>query len=220
MKLCAVDLFCGAGGATKGLQRAGFHVTGIDIKPQPRYCGDYFIQADALNPPIRLQDFDFIWASPPCQHASSAAESHRQRGKVYPDLIEPTRRLLASGRTKTIMENVPQAAIRADAVLDGTMFPGLKVIRRRHFESNFSIPLLLGFDASGYIARHGWSCVVGNGRKSGIPKEANAWHTVAAKRLAMGIDWMNGYELSQAIPPAYSEYIGRAALNAMQEATI
>src|SRR6185437_7851072 len=65
----ALDLFCGAGGATKGLQNAGFHVTGVDLKRSPRYCGDVFIQADALT--VDPRGFDFIWASPPCQAHTS-----------------------------------------------------------------------------------------------------------------------------------------------------
>jgi DNA (cytosine-5)-methyltransferase 1 len=96
MKLCALDLFCGAGGATRGLQLAGFHVTGIDSKPQPRYIGDAFIQADALNSPVDLRRFDFIWASPPCQ--AFTALRHLQTTmhgpKDYPNLIPQTRELL------------------------------------------------------------------------------------------------------------------------------
>src|SRR4051812_30803731 len=102
----ALDLFCGAGGATKGLQRAGFHVTGIDIKPQPRYCGDFFILGDALRPMLNLAQFDFIWASPPCQAYSLSSHSQRLGGKVYPDLVEPTRELLARAPGPSVIENV------------------------------------------------------------------------------------------------------------------
>lgn len=91
----ALDLFCGAGGATKGLQRAGFHVTGVDNRPQPRYCGDAFHQADALTFP--LEGFDFIWASPPCQAFTSLR--FMPTAKAHPNLIPQTRaRLIATSR--------------------------------------------------------------------------------------------------------------------------
>lgn len=87
MKPRALDLFCCAGGATRGLQLAGFHVTGVDIKPQPRYCGDEFHQADALAFP--LHGYDFIWASPPCQ--AFTAMRFMPTAKQYPNLIPETR---------------------------------------------------------------------------------------------------------------------------------
>ena len=208
----ALDLFCGAGGASMGLHRAGFEVVGVDIAPQPHYpWPDRFIQGDAMSPAVSPADFDFIWASPPCQEYSSAASYMRQRGKKYPDLVGETRALLASSGALTAIENVPQAPIRPDLVLDGTMFRNLKVIRRRHFELNFAAPFALGFPWVGLI-RRGWSCVAGGGRPSGCPVESNAWHTADALRAAMGIDWMPRKILSQAVPPAYAEFIGRAAI--------
>lgn len=208
----ALDLFCGAGGVTVGLERAGFEVWGVDNRPQPHHPHPgRFIQGDALMPPVDLCGFQFIWASPPCQEYSCSAAYMRNKGKEYPDLISKTRELLEGCDALTTIENVPQAPIRPDLVLDGTMFPDLKVIRRRHFEINFPAPFALGFKASGLLAK-GWSCVVGGGRPSGVPVKGNAWHTVAAKQKAMGIDWMTAAELSQAIPPTYAEFIGRAAM--------
>jgi DNA (cytosine-5)-methyltransferase 1 len=207
MRPLALDLFCGPGGAAMGLWRAGFDVIGVDNRPQPRYPFP-FVQADALNPPFDLSQFDLIWASPPCQAYSSSWTPYS-----HPDLIPPTRALLAGFGGATVIENVPGAPLRHPLVLDGTMFRDLHVIRRRHFECSFAVPLQLGFDARGLVARGGWSTVVGGGRCSGVPRSANAWHTEAAKRRAMGIDWMRREELAQAIPPAYSEFIDRAALN-------
>lgn len=204
----ALDLFCGAGGATKGLQRAGFHVTGVDIARQPHYCGDLFVQADALRPPFDLTGFDFIWASPPCQAHSKTRAIH---GNDYPDLIPQTRDLLADAAAWAI-ENVPGAPLRNPVMLCGTMF-GLKVIRHRCFETSF--PLLApqcgrhGPTNShrGYSTGAEFICVAGNNYRR------------VEGAAAMGIDWMtNRGELSEAIPPAYSEFIGRAALQQMRQA--
>lgn len=216
MKPRALDLFCGAGGATKGLQRAGFHVTGIDIKVQPRYCGEFFIHADALSAPVRLADFDFIWASPPCQAFSISAFNQRAAGKIYPDLIGAVRALLAASGALTAIENVVGAPLRRDLVLDGTMFPELHVIRRRIFELNFFALQPSSRIRKGLLAE-GYSCVVGGGRCSGAPVASNAWHTQAAKQRAMDIAWMRRHELAQAIPPAYSEFIGRSVLMMLQQ---
>ncbi len=201
MRPLALDLFCCAGGAGMGLFRSGFDVVGVDIQPRPQYPFR-FVQGDATRPPFRLSDFDFIWASPPCQQFSKTKSIH---GKEHPDLIATTRDLLA-GHPFTVIENVPGAPLRAPVMLCGTMF-GLKVIRHRHFECSF--PVLTpecGRHGStnahrGYSTGAEFVCVAGN----------NYRRVEGAK--AMGIDWITSrHELSQAVPPAYSEFIGRAAL--------
>lgn len=216
----ALDLFCGAGGASMGLYRAGFEVIGIDIRRQPRYPFR-FIQGDALRPPVDLASFDLIWASPPCQAYSVGNEAARRAGHVsHPDLLPATRRLLADVRGATVIENVPGAPIRADLVLDGTMFPELRVIRRRYFELNFPAPFALGFNATGHVKHHGWSSPRSGGslcsrdhrwlKAQGRKDLANRAEN---QRAAMGMPWAIGrMAIANAIPPAYAEFIGRAAL--------
>src|SRR4051812_24183323 len=120
----ALDLFCGAGGATEGLRLAGFtHIVGVDSKPQPRYIGDGFIQANALSLDYDfVREFDFVWASPPCQ--SYVAMCDRSK---HPDLVAPTRSYLQTAEVPWIIENVPQAPLIRFITLCGTMdeFPNL-----------------------------------------------------------------------------------------------
>ena len=217
----ALDLFCGAGGAGMGLYRAGFEVVGVDIAPQPRYPFE-FHQADALTFP--LEGFAFIWASPPCQAHTSMRVMHN--AKAHDDLIPATRaRLVASG-LPWAMENVIGAPLKNPIMLCGSMF-GLGVDdaelrRHRLFETNF--PLLTPecqHEARPIVGVYGGHIrnrrrrtigVYGEGARDsrrkidrGVPD-----FTVEQGRAAMGIDWMTTAELSQAIPPAYSEFIGRA----------
>lgn len=144
----ALDLFCGAGGVSVGLERAGFDVTAVDIHPMPHHRGGKFIQADALTFP--LEGFDFIWASPPCQAHSSLR--HLCKGKKYPDLIDATRQRLISSGAPWCIENVPGAPLGSVGgypllLLCGTMFglmtPDGRAEIRRHrlFETSFWIPL-------------------------------------------------------------------------------
>lgn len=204
----AIDLFCGAGGVTKGLQRAGFFVVGVDLKPQPRYCGDLFIQGDATNPPLDLAQADFIWASPPCQAYSWAARRWHDIERA--DLVEPTRDLLRASGVPYVIENVVGAPLHNPITLCGAMF-GLQVIRHRLFEASFflieptHVPHRGSVKGGQYVtvAGHGGDNIKGRGGR-------------AAKQAAMGIDWMSDDELNQAIPPAYSEYIGRAAIAQLQ----
>src|SRR5208337_2987929 len=103
--LTALDLYCGAGGATRGLQQAGFHVTAVDIKPQPHNPANTFIQADVLTLSVDfLRGFDFVWASPPCQAHSVLKHAHNARPHV--DLIGPTRELLIASGVPYTIENV------------------------------------------------------------------------------------------------------------------
>lgn len=211
MKPRLLDLFCGAGGAAKGYQRAGFYVVGVDIKPQPRYCGDEFYQADAMTFP--LEGFDAIHASPPCQAFSVATLFNRGRRDQHLNLIPETRERLQDAEIPYAIENVMGAPLINALMLCGTMFPGqLKVYRHRLFETNPPIyfpptshnthrhrPTEVGRR----MADHGWMTVAGH------------FSSVDGARAAMGIDWMTREELAQAIPPAYTEYIGKQLLAAL-----
>lgn len=204
-----LDLFCGAGGAAKGYHDAGFDVVGIDINPQPNYPFE-FIQADALNPPVDLSDFDVIHASPPCQGYSRMNHVHK---RDYPMLIEPVRDLLRRAGVVYVIENVEGAPLDKPVTLCGSSF-GLKVIRHRLFESNvgLSAPLCGSHEGEFYgPAGHGDP----NRRKREANPHLGGKGYTDRCRAAMGIDWTNRDELAEAIPPAYTEYIGRQLLEAL-----
>lgn len=196
------DLFCGAGGAAMGLHRAGFDVEGWDIRPQKNYPFKFHL-GDALE--ADLSGFDCVWASPPCQAYTMASMSQRKMGKVYPDLMAVTREKLTRAQLPFIIENTPGAPMRVDVVLCGSMF-GLRLIRHRWFE--ISEPI---FIMTNPCQHHPNPCVVvGHGTTSWArAKNGGKCHSIEENREAMGIDWMSRGELSQAIPPAYSEFLGR-----------
>ena len=195
-----LDLFCGAGGAAVGYHRAGFdEIIGVDIEPQSHYPFE-FVQADALEYP--LDGFDLIHASPPCQRWSVGTPDSNK----YPDLITPLRKRLAGHNY--VIENVRNAPIRANARICGCMVD-LKNIRRiRHFEIEPNILIM------GHPCQHLEYAitVTGHGTTSGNRETWGRNITVAEMREAMGIDWMNRDELSQAIPPAYTEWLGKQVI--------
>jgi DNA (cytosine-5)-methyltransferase 1 len=200
-----LDLFCGAGGCSMGYHRAGFDVVGVDIKPQPHYPFE-FIHADALATLKQLSDrFDAIHASPPCQAYSTLQAMHKG--------IE---------RADWVIENVVGAPLRFAARLCGSSFGLGATVRtgkfhqlRRHrlFESNFlmmSPPCQHKGRPVGVYGHGG-----GNANRS-TKKGVNGFTgSSSERREAMGIDWMTRGELSQAIPPAYTEYIGQQLLRAI-----
>lgn len=211
-----LDLYCKAGGAARGYQLAKFHVTGVDIKPQPRYCGDAFIQGDALglDPDWIRQNFDAIHASPICQ--GHTVLRHAPGTKQHPNLITPTQALLDVTGLPWVIENVvgARAFMPGAITLCGTMFglcaQGCELQRHRLFISNVAITApapcrhcgavigVYGGHARRRAAAHG-----GRGTQ-------DVWiggHRAAASQ-AMGIDWMTLDELSEAIPPAYSAHLG------------
>ncbi len=279
-KLRAVDLFCCAGGASMGLYRAGFDVTGIDIRPRPKYPFR-FIQGDCLAPPVDLRSFDFIWASPPCQAFTSLRHLQRAQGnpREYPNLIPQTREMLRRSGIPYSMENVEGAPLEGNIILlCGTMFglqtPDGSAELRRHrlFETSFSIPLRPacqhgtvesisvtgnGLDSNrdrwqmrssiavcgngatsdtrrsvisvvGRGSPRVWDSERGNRRRRAISITGSTPQTnvvtnrvrktfsVCDARHAMGIDWMPMKYLSQAIPPAYSQFIAEQALQILR----
>lgn len=200
-----------------GLYRAGFSVVGVDIKPQPRYPFA-FIQADVME--IDFRRFDFIWASPPCQGYTSMRHAPGAIGA--PLLLNQVRELMPAGVLWCI-ENVEEAAwsMRDPVTLCGSMFDlgaqGCRTQRHRLFETNFPLSQpKCQHDARPVIGVYG-----GHARKrsakAGGRGTRDVWvggHKAAASE-ALGIDWMTLNEMSEAIPPAYAEYIGRAALATM-----
>lgn len=206
----ALDLFCKAGGASVGLHRAGFDVVGIDIEPQPRYPFR-FIQGDALKPPVKLRDFDFVWASPHCQRYTVLGG--REDLSAYPDQISDVKKMLKRFSSLWVIENVVGSPLRADLTLCAHSF-GLRSYRHRIFECNFPVNQPIHQPHGPRVNRRGenrrahWNA----GGHMTITGDVGSY----IGPEAMGIDWMNGNELSQAIPPVYAEYIGRAALTAMK----
>ncbi len=214
-----LDLYCGAGGAATGYHRAGFtEIVGVDIKPQKRYPFE-FVQADALEYAAKYgKDFDMIASGPPCQLFSVTAPLSRGN---YPDLVGPTRETLQATGRPYVIENVPGAPLINPIMLCGTMFPQLRVIRHRLFEC---WPVVWWPPAP----CHHWGVASSGGRgksknnKSGyIPGSLDNFDfiTVAGNdyiaadgRRAMGIPWMTRKELSQAIPPPYTEWLGKEML--------
>lgn len=211
-----LDLFCGAGGAAMGYHRAGFdEIVGVDHVEQPRYPFD-FVQADALEYVAEHgREFDVIHASPPCQRYSVATAIHgRGRVEEHPDLVAQTRFLLDETKLHYVIENVPGAPLANPLMLCGSMF-GLRVLRHRLFECR---PPIIFAPAS---CNH-WAT---------LPPSKGVYHTLdqydmitcvghnfsaESGRIAMDISWMTRDELAEAIPPAYTEYVGRQLLRVLR----
>ena len=191
-----LDLFCGAGGAAMGYHRAGFEVVGVDINPQPHYPFE-FHRTDAMTFP--LDGFDAIHASPPCQAYTKA---RKLQGNTHPDLVGPTRELLEKTGVPWVIENVAGAPLKDPVTLCGTMF-GLKTYRHRLFETNWELTPPAHPEHVAKQTKMGRPPVDGE-----FMQVVGHYSGAQAAREAMGIDWMNQREMAEAIPPAYTEFIG------------
>ncbi|WP_369186081.1 DNA methylase [Streptomyces sp. R08] len=218
-----LDAFSCIGGGAKGYRRAfvNCHITGVDIQAQPDYCGDAFHQGDAIEY-IRAHghEFDFIHASPPCQGEGAPTKGTNKArnaaiGRTYPRLIAPTRAALETTGRPYVIENVPGSEVRKDVRLCGEQF-GLAVLMHRYFE-------LGGWTAvqpahpkhRGYVRgwRHG---EYREGPYVAAYGEGGGKATVDEIRAAKEIDWSTDHlRLREALPPAYTEWIGRAFLAAV-----
>jgi DNA (cytosine-5)-methyltransferase 1 len=215
-----LDLFCGAGGAAMGYHDAGFKVIGVDIEPQPNYPFD-FIEADVMEfmprhkPGGPFQDlFAAIHASPPCQSYSSLSGFTTTE---YPALVEPVREILEESGLPYVIENVVGAPLKNPIRLCGSSF-GLGVWRHRLFEMS-SPPAMVPPCSHGLHPEP--LDVTGTGGPSKKPRSkpggglSRKPRNLAQAREAMGVDWMTREELSESIPPAYTEFIGRHLLAEM-----
>lgn len=210
-----LDLFCGAGGAAMGYSRAGFEVVGVDINPQPHYPFE-FHQADVLGIPLYdLLDFDVIHASPPCQsYTRKAADWGRKRNHwiEHPDLVGPTRDLLKRTGLPYVIENVVGAPLDAQLMLCGTHF-GLHIIKHRLFEANWPLPMAPA-TCDHRDVYNPWS---GKGRSADQLRAAQDTPWIPMSGGASRKAGVTG-DLFNAIPPAYTEWIGRQLLAAIERA--
>lgn len=200
-----LDLYCGAGGTSWGYHLAGFSVTGVDLRNQPNYPFE-FIHMNALDF-IDFDSYDLVHASPPCQAYSRS----NWRGREYPKLIDPTRELLISSGLPYIIENVRARDLRNPTKLCGTMFHlsdgRFEIRRHRFFETSFTLSIP-PYEDCGRLTAYS---VYGNGGT--YRQDGQDWSIpITEVRELIGITWMTVKELSQAIPPAYTEWIGRQYL--------
>lgn len=209
-----LDLFCCAGGAAAGYSDAGFEVVGVDIKPQPNYPFK-LIQSDVLSLDTAfLTTFNAIHASPPCQSYSDLAKRNGN-ADAWPRLIDPVRSMLALSGLPYVIENVEGAPLRDPVMLCGTMFKELRVLRHRLFEANFTIltpkhgphPKVHTFDKR--KSHFGKT----NDMRDFVQVTGGGNCTIAAARDAMGIDWMTKNELNEAVPPAYTRFLGKQLMD-------
>lgn len=210
----ALDLFCCQGGATRGYQRAGFRVVGVDLESQPRYVGAKFWRADAIEFIRTNRDWiratvAFVHASPPCQLDS---DCQRIRGNDHPDLIEPTREALDDLGIPYVIENVRGALPKLlDPVeLCGSMF-GLETYRHRYFEAGggWTLPRPQHPEHTAPQAKMGRPIPEG-----WFGQYVGNFSGVDQARRVMDVPWMNRDGIRESIPPAYTEWIGRAFLDA------
>ena len=202
-----LDLFCCAGGAGEGYRLAGFDVTGVDVVAQPKNP-HRFVLCDALDyVAAHGHEYDAIHASPPCQAYTKAGKQWRKAGREYPDLIAATRNALVSAGKPWVIENVPGAPLINPVLLNGSVF-GIRVHRPRLFETSFLLeqphvppmrPVKMGRPINE------GDVVQPVGHFSGV--------RYAAKET--GLLWMGQAELAQAIPPAYTRYVGAALMCAL-----
>lgn len=224
MKPILLDLYCCAGGAARGYQRAGFRVIGVDVVPRPNYCGDGFVQQDALSYLREMSryvaTFDLIHASPPCQEANTLTMVNRANGwgREHVQLLPATRALLDETGLPYVIEQPASrrtGLMRTDLRLCMDMFPvdPPRVFRHRDFElSSMKVEQPKHEPHRGRVRgwRHG---VYHEGDYVAAYGNGGGKATVAEMKHALGIDWTDvREELTEAIPPAYTEYIGRAFL--------
>lgn len=220
-----LDLFACAGGAGEGYRRAGFDVLGVDRDPQPRNPHPTLV-ADVMALPVEfIRLFDAVHASPPCQGYTDLRHAPGTIGA--PKLIGPVRDLLIAAGVPWVIENVDSKAARAElrqpVLLCGTAFglgaEGHQLQRHRLFETSF--PLLhpgCRHDATkpvvGVYGGHARCRAARFGGRGTVDFAGRPQRAIAAE--AMGIDWMTLAEMSEALPPAYTEYVGRELLTHLQ----
>ncbi len=215
-----LDLFCGAGGAAMGYHRAGFDVVGVDINPQPHYPFE-FHQGDAMTWP--LDGFDVIHASPPCQ-AYSVATARWGQAQVdsHDALIDDTRTMLAASGLPYVIENVETARpfMRSPIRLCGTSFglgSGQRELRRHRLFELGGFDIIMVPPCSHRLRPQTITVVGGAGGKSRRDtKDGQPFASTADRLEAMGTPWMIGREVVEAIPPAYTEWIGAQLLAALK----